>query len=44
VIIVGAGGFDGTDAGIGAATGLGLATFAAATLALTRSRGTLTTT
>ena len=43
VIIVGATGFDWTDAGGGAATGFGFATIAAAALALTRTRGALTT-
>jgi hypothetical protein len=38
VIILGASGFDWTDAGIGAAAGFGLAIIAAAALALTRSR------
>jgi len=36
VIVLTAGGFDWTDAGIGAAAGFGLATIAAAALALTR--------
>jgi len=44
VIILGASGFDWTDAGIGAAAGFGLAIIAAAALALTRSRRALTTT
>jgi hypothetical protein len=35
--------FDWTDAGIGAAGGFGLATIAAATVALIRTRGPLTT-
>jgi hypothetical protein len=41
VIILGASGFDWTDAGIGAAAGIGLATIAAAALALSRNRRTL---
>ena len=44
VIIVGSTGFDWTDAGIGAATGLGLAVVLGAGLALARSRRALTTT
>jgi hypothetical protein len=44
VIVVGSTSFDWTDAGIGAAAGFGLAIIAAAAgLALTRNRGTLTT-
>jgi hypothetical protein len=44
VVIVAASGFNWTDAGIGAATGLGLAVVLGAGLALARSRRALTTT
>jgi hypothetical protein len=42
VVLATAAGFDWTDAGVGAAAGFGIATIAAAGLALTRSRRTLT--
>ena len=41
VIVLGATGFDWTDAGIGAAAGIGLAAIAAAAVALARNRQTL---
>jgi hypothetical protein len=44
VIVLGSTNFEWTDAGIGAAAGFGLAIIAVAALALTRTRGALTTT